>query len=75
METPVTAAPPDAKESSTSITPETRQVLDAVGFEATHTDQIVARTGLNAGDVQVQLMILELAGLVRADRGGVLRVR
>ncbi|WP_020409178.1 DNA-processing protein DprA [Hahella ganghwensis] len=49
-------------------------VLEAVGYDLTHTDQIVDRTGLEVADVQSRLMLLELEGVIRSDRGGFVRV-
>ncbi len=49
-------------------------VLEAVGYDLTHTDQIVERTGLAVADVQTRLMLLELEGAIRSDRGGFIRV-
>ncbi|OZG73258.1 DNA protecting protein DprA [Hahella sp. CCB-MM4] len=49
-------------------------VLEAVGYDLTHTDQIVERTGLTVADVQTRLMVLELEGSIRSDRGGFIRV-
>jgi predicted Rossmann fold nucleotide-binding protein DprA/Smf involved in DNA uptake len=78
LEKPSISGPLDNEVSNSAIDipalgPSAQQVLDAVGFEATHTDHIVERTGLKVSEVQAQLMQLELAGLVRSESGGFLK--
>ena len=51
-----------------------RRLLEAVGFEPTPVDQVVARAALPAGDVAAGLIHLELKGLVHSGPGGVERV-
>jgi len=69
------------KEEALSVTPGERQnprqldkeyemLLDALGFEATTIDGLVARTRLPAGSVASMLLILELEGCVAALPGG-----
>jgi DNA processing protein len=45
-------------------------LLDALGFEATGVDTLVARTGLKAGAIASMLLILELEGRVQPQPGG-----
>lgn len=45
-------------------------VLDALGFDATGLDALVARTGIDAATLQVRLLELELDGLVARLPGG-----
>jgi DNA processing protein len=45
-------------------------LLDAVGFEPSSVDHLVARTGLTAGSVASMLLILELDGRVQQQPGG-----
>jgi DNA processing protein len=44
-------------------------LLDALGFEPTSADQLVARTGFKAEEVASMLLILELDGRVEANPG------
>jgi predicted Rossmann fold nucleotide-binding protein DprA/Smf involved in DNA uptake len=46
------------------LTPTERRVLDALGGEATHVDDVVGRSGAAAGDVLETLLALELRRLV-----------
>jgi len=45
-------------------------VLHATGYEPTALDQVIARSGLAAAEVQAELLGLELQGLVLAVQGG-----
>jgi DNA processing protein len=45
-------------------------LLDALGFEPASIDDLIDRTGQQAGDVAARLMLLELEGLVEALPGG-----
>jgi DNA processing protein len=45
-------------------------LLDALGFEPTTVDTLVARTGLRADLVASMLLILELEGRVAQQHGG-----
>ncbi len=54
--------------------PDDDPVYLAVGYELTHTDQIVERTGIAVAEVQTRLMQLELEGVIRSDRGGFIRM-
>lgn len=47
-----------------------RKVLDALGFEPTHMDALLARTGLTMPNLSSILLGLELSGAVRALTGG-----
>lgn len=51
-----------------------QHILLAVGFEPTHTDKIIARSGLPAAEVLAALMLLELQGHIAACAGGFSRV-
>lgn len=51
-----------------------RQVLDAMGFEACHTDDVVVRTGLSSQKVAGILLDLELAGRIVSVPGGFMRI-
>jgi DNA processing protein len=44
-------------------------LLDALGFEPTSVDQLVARTGFKAEEVASMLLILELDGRIAANPG------
>ena len=46
------------------------EVLEALGFDATGLDALVARTGIDAAALQVRLLELELDGLVARLPGG-----
>lgn len=50
-------------------------LLEAVGFEPTHTDTVVKRTGLPAATVLATLMQLQLLGCVAEGPGGYSRIR
>ncbi|MGI9292584.1 MAG: DNA-processing protein DprA [Pseudomonadales bacterium] len=52
-----------------------QQILAAVGFEPTHTDKIIDRSGLPAAAVLATLMQLELLGHIAECPGGFSRVR
>jgi len=45
-------------------------LLDALGFDPTDLDELVARTGFNAQAVSSMMLILELEGHVKAAPGG-----
>ena len=45
-------------------------LLDALGFEPTTVDVLIARTGLKADEVASMLLILELEGRIDAGPGG-----
>jgi DNA processing protein len=45
-------------------------LLDALGFDPTDLDELVARTGFNAQAVSSMMLILELEGHVQAAPGG-----
>ncbi len=57
------AAPPAPDERE-------RQLLEAIEFEPTPIDAIIQRTGLSAEAVSSTLLIMELNGLVAAEKGG-----
>ncbi|MGI9287853.1 MAG: DNA-processing protein DprA, partial [Pseudomonadales bacterium] len=52
-----------------------QQILAAIGFEPTHTDKIIDRSGLPAAAVLATLMRLELLGHIAECPGGFSRVR
>ncbi|GAA4650468.1 DNA-processing protein DprA [Kistimonas scapharcae] len=51
-----------------------KQVLNAMGFEACHTDDVVLRTGLSSQKVAGILLDLELAGKIVSVPGGFMRI-
>ena len=60
--------------TTSSTLPRGDVIFQAVGYELTHTDQIVERTGIAVAEVQTRLMQLELEGVIRSDRGGYIRL-
>lgn len=62
------ASPPTHGMSDADIAPD--DVLDALGFDATGLDALVARTGIDAAALQVRLLELELDGYVARLPGG-----
>jgi DNA processing protein len=61
------AAPPEA---GTGMDKDHKILLDALGFDPTDLDALVARTGFNAQAVSSMMLILELEGHVQAAPGG-----
>ena len=60
-----------SQEGGSSLLPEALlKVKQAVGFDTTSVEQIILETQLNARDVTVALMELELRGLVRKENNG-----
>ncbi|KAA1190571.1 DNA-protecting protein DprA [Pseudohalioglobus sediminis] len=51
------------------------QILDYVGYEAVSVDQLVAASGVAAGELLAQLSALEMRGLVARCPGGYARTR
>jgi DNA processing protein len=58
-----------AADEAASLSPVERQVLDHLGDEGAHVDEVVARAGIGAGDALETLLALELRRLV-AQRPG-----
>jgi DNA processing protein len=52
-----------------SFTQAQRELLAQLGFEPASLDLIAARTGRNVLELQAELLLLELAGVVRAEAG------
>jgi len=72
----ISAATPDSgAQDLAGIDVVAEQVLEAIGFDVTHPDLIVQRTGLSVNEIQTHLMQFELMGLIRRESGGVLRIR
>ncbi|HTE41619.1 MAG TPA: hypothetical protein VK629_12355, partial [Steroidobacteraceae bacterium] len=65
------AALADSRFSTLPLDKEYKMLLDALGFEPSSVDQLVARTGLKAEEVASMLLILELDGRVEAGAGAV----
>jgi DNA processing protein len=61
--------PDDPASSGPTLDKEYKMLLDALGFEPTSVDQLVARTGLKAEEVASMLLILELDGRVASSPG------
>jgi DNA processing protein len=55
--------------SSPLLDKDYKMLLDALGFEPTSVDQLVARTGFKAEEVASMLLILELDGRIEANPG------
>ena len=56
--------------SEVALTPKQRDVLKALGFDPMGLDALMARSGYDAATLQVQLLELELEGLVARLPGG-----
>lgn len=52
---------------------EEQKLLDVVGYEVTHTEEIVSRSGLNAQEVARRLLDLQFQGFVQSVPGGYTR--
>lgn len=57
------------RETAPSLDKEYKILLDALGFEPTSVDQMVARTGFKAEEVASMLLILELDGRIESSPG------
>lgn len=66
----VGAAPAPAGGAPEQPDPDDTVVLDRLGFDPVSLDALVARTGLNAADLQARLLTLELDGQVARLPGG-----
>lgn len=65
------AEEPDAQRDSGSALDKDHEILlDALGFEPAAVDDLVARTGFDAGAVSSMLLILELEGRIAQQPGG-----
>jgi DNA processing protein len=64
------AAPGPAAGPSPGMDKDHKILLDALGFDPTDLDRLVARTGFNAQAVSSMMLILELEGHVQAAPGG-----
>jgi DNA processing protein len=64
------ARPGSTPDSARRLDKEYEILLDAVGFEPTGIDDLVARTGLPSESVASMLLILELEGEITAEPGG-----
>ncbi len=65
------AEAPDAQQDSGRALDKAYKILlDALGFESTTVDDLVARTGFEAGAVSSMLLILELEGRIAQQPGG-----
>jgi DNA processing protein len=65
------AEEPDAhQDSGCALDKEYEILLDALGFESAAVDDLVARTGFEAGAVSSMLLILELEGRIAQQPGG-----
>ncbi len=65
------AEEPDAQQDSRCALDKDYEILlDALGFEPAAIDDLVARTGLEAGAVSSMLLILELEGRIAQQPGG-----
>ena len=72
---PAPCAPPSADEAgahstSAAAQPAETPLLRALGFDPMGVDALVARTGIDAASLQVELLELELAGHVARLPGG-----
>ncbi|HGG58559.1 MAG TPA: DNA-protecting protein DprA [Gammaproteobacteria bacterium] len=67
-------APPPAEDKAAPETTEPseaeRQLLEAVEYEPTAIDTIIQRSGMSAEAVSSTLLIMELNGLIAAEKGG-----
>jgi DNA processing protein len=63
-------AHPEAVVPAAGMDKDHKILLDALGFDPTDLDQLVARTGFNAQAVSSMMLILELEGHVQAAPGG-----
>lgn len=61
---------PEAPTTAPTLAPLERRLLDCVGYDPTHVDALVDRSGLTADTVSSILLQLELRGLVLAGPGG-----
>jgi DNA processing protein len=65
------AEAPDAHEDSgCALDKDYEILLDALGFDSAAVDDLVARTGFEAGAVSSMLLILELEGRIAQQPGG-----
>jgi DNA processing protein len=64
------ASPTPPASSGTSVPRRAAPVLDALGFDPSSLDALVARTGMPPSELQAQLLELELAGEVARLPGG-----
>ncbi len=62
--------PPAAAGFSDELDPQHRQLLDALGFDPTTTNELVARTGFPVAEVSSILLLLEMQGHVSSAPGG-----
>jgi DNA processing protein len=60
----------DAAHADANLTAVERQLLDCLGYEPTHIDVLIDRSGLTADTVSSILLQLELRGFVLAGPGG-----
>ena len=60
----------DAAHTDANLTVDERQLLDCLGYEPTHIDVLIDRSGLTADTVSSILLQLELRGFVLAGPGG-----
>jgi len=65
-----TAAASAAEPPEPVLDADYRKLLDALGFDPTSTDTLIARTGLSAAEVASMLLVLELEGHVSSQAGG-----
>jgi DNA processing protein len=66
----VAAEPAEAAAPELPMDKDRKILLDALGFEPTDLDALVARTGFEAQAVSSMMLILELEGHVQAAPGG-----
>ena len=64
------AAAAGAPQAAPGMDKDHKILLDALGFDPTDLDELVARTGFNAQAVSSMMLILELEGHVKAAPGG-----
>ncbi len=68
--TPENGAETAAVTTAEELTPDYRCLLECVGYEPTHIDTIVTRSGLTAHEVSSMLLILELRGYISPSPQG-----
>ncbi len=54
--------------------PEQKRIIDAVGFDACHHDELIIATGLSSQKLAELLLIMELEGFIRSGPFGVTRI-
>ncbi|MBW3624874.1 MAG: DNA-protecting protein DprA, partial [Armatimonadetes bacterium] len=62
--------PKEKDEPAPELSPVERQLLDLVGFEGKHADDLIEASGLAPAQVNATLMMLEMSDLVRKLPGG-----